>query len=150
MWQGISATVPPTWAGAVGLVLVPPTVVCSVTKPFFGNAAIVAAFEITSGACVIVCKLKRSKRIMWANNLHNDKSMPINTYTVSFIMFTWKKHIFIMLCYMWCDSVSEVLLSFLLKALLPLVPVWPFSALFWEKKLFLLWTTCLQLQNGTL
>lgn len=53
----------PTWAGAVGLVLIPATVVCSITKPSFGNAAIVAAFKITSGTRVIICEVqKRIKR----------------------------------------------------------------------------------------
>lgn len=132
--QRINASVPPTWAGAVGLVLVVPAVVRSVTKPSFGNAAIVAAFEITSGTRVIVCKFKSSKRKMWANNLHNNKSKPISTTNRSFIVFAWKKHIFIMLYCTWRQGVSKVLLSFLLKALLPLLPVWPFSALLREKK----------------
>lgn len=43
-----------TGAGGVGLVLVVAAVVGSVAQPAFGDAAVVAAFELISRAAVIV------------------------------------------------------------------------------------------------
>lgn len=45
-----------TWAGVVGLVLVVAAVVCPIAEPSFGDAAIVAAFELIEGTSVVVCK----------------------------------------------------------------------------------------------
>lgn len=53
----------PTGASGVGLVLVVAAVVGAVAQPAFGDAAVVAAFELISRAAVIVCeKLKNGQR----------------------------------------------------------------------------------------
>lgn len=52
-----------TGAGGVGLVLAVAAVVGSVAQPTFGDAAVVAAFEVISRAAVIVCEeLKNGER----------------------------------------------------------------------------------------
>lgn len=45
-----------TWACCVCLILTVTTVICSITEPSFGNAAIVAALELINGTGVIICK----------------------------------------------------------------------------------------------
>lgn len=61
----------------------------------------------------------------------------LSTSDRSFSVFVWKKPIFIMVYCTWRHGVSQALLSFLLKALLPLLPVWPFSAPLREKNVLI-------------
>lgn len=52
-----------TWTSGVGLILIAPAVICSITKPSLGNTAIVAAFELIGRAAVIVYeKFKQEKK----------------------------------------------------------------------------------------
>lgn len=51
-----------TGAGGVGLVLVVAAVVGSVAQPAFGDAAVVAAFELISRAAVIVYETQHKNR----------------------------------------------------------------------------------------